>query len=70
MFCLESLKKLALVLIIFMLMTKTSKEVIVLDQILYIYHSIWFNNNNVQILINFDNKSNVITIAYPSKLGF
>ena len=52
-------------------MTNTSKKDKILVSILCIYYLICFQerNNNIDTLINFDNESNTITLAYIFKLS-
>lgn len=51
-------------------MIDTNKKDIILGYILYIYLlvNIQKRNNNVKVLINFDNMVNKMTFVYPLKL--
>lgn len=40
-----------------------------LNWVLYIYYLIWFKNNKVWALINFNNKVNAMTLRYALKVG-
>lgn len=52
------------------MVTKASKkDNMMLKRVSYIYHFIWFKKDKVRLLINFDNKINVIISVYTSKLG-
>lgn len=42
---------------------------LVLDWVLCIYYLVWFKNNGVWALINFNNKVNAITLNYAANLG-
>lgn len=52
--------------------TSTSKKSITLGYILYIYYlvSVQESNNNIKVLINFDDKVNIITLIYTLEFGF
>lgn len=62
--------KQVLVLAIFMLMIEVSKKNNVnLLKIPYIYYLIQFKKTEIQALINFDSKINIMPFAYIAKLG-
>lgn len=61
-------KKLVLILAIFILVTEVcKKDNIILDLVFCIYYLIYFEKNEVQILIDFGSKVNTIIIKYALK---
>lgn len=63
-------KKLALVLVIFVLMTETRTKNVILNWVLCNYYLIWFKKNEIQALINFSSKINAIKLICILKLSF
>lgn len=49
---------------------EASKEIEVLEKILYIIYLIWFEKNKLKALISLNNKVNIIILAYIAKLKF
>lgn len=63
-------KKLVLILVTFMPITKASiKDNGLLKQVFYIYYLISFKNNKIWSLFNSSSYVNVIILAYLDKLG-
>ena len=63
-------KKLFSVLATFVSLIEASKgNDVILDWVLCIYYPIWFKKDEVQALINSNNKVNTMTPAYTSKLS-
>lgn len=48
----------------------SKKDNIVLDWVMCIYYSIWFEKNEVQALIDSSSEINAMTLAYALKLAF
>ena len=59
-----------MVLVTSALMTKANKkDIVVLDQVFYIYYPIWSKKNEIQVLIDFSIEVNAITLRYALKQG-
>lgn len=56
----------------FKICTFNIKVFTLVNQVLYIYYLLYFqrNKDDVETLINSNNKINIITLAYTKKLGF
>lgn len=56
----------------FLLIVGANKKInlLVLVEILYIYYLIWFKKKEMQALINWDSKVNIIILRYNLKLSF
>lgn len=55
-----------------LLITKSNKKNVILEKILYIYYLFYFQKDTikVKIIINSNNKINIIILVYIAKLGF
>lgn len=61
-------KKLVSVLTTSALVTKIIKKNVALNQVFYIYHPVWFKNNEIWALINFGSEVNAMIPIYVAKL--
>lgn len=58
-------------MVIFLSIIKAGKETnMILKQILYILSLIWFEKNELKVLINLNNRVKTMTITYIAKLSF